>query len=84
MLAIFVLTSIFIWVTFIFVVKRMIDQIVSHDIKLKLHFTVSWWCGGLRIWDCHCGGLGCCCGMGLISGLGTTYCVCSQKLASYR
>lgn len=38
MLDLFVLTSIFIWVTCVFIVK-IITHIVSHDIKYKLHFT---------------------------------------------
>ena len=25
---------------------------------------VLWWLSGLRIWHCHCYGLGCCCGTG--------------------
>ena len=29
---------------------------------------------GLRIWCCHCSGLGCCYGVGLIPGLGTFTC----------
>ena len=32
------------------------------------------WCSGLRIWCCHCSGLGCCCGAGSISGPGTSIC----------
>ena len=34
----------------------------------------------LRIWYCHCSSLGHCCGMGLISSLGTSICPgCVQK-----
>ena len=32
------------------------------------------WLSGLRIQHCHCNGLGYCCGMGLIPGLGTSAC----------
>ena len=27
------------------------------------------WVSGLKIWCCHCSGLGCCCGVGSIPGL---------------
>ena len=33
------------------------------------------WCCRLRIWHCHCSGLGHCCGMGLIPGWGTSACL---------
>ena len=32
------------------------------------------WPSGLGIWHCHYGGLGCCCGAGLIPGLGPSMC----------
>ena len=32
------------------------------------------WHSGLRIWHCHYSGSGCCCGVGLIPGLGTSAC----------
>ena len=38
------------------------------------------WCSGLRIWHCHCSGLGNCCGVGLIPVPGTSiYCRCGLK-----
>ena len=46
--------------------------------------TTQWglplWCIGLRIWHCHCSGLGPCCGSTLVSGPRTSTCSgCSQK-----
>ena len=39
---------------------------------------VPWWLSRLRIWCCHCCASGYRCGMGLISGLGSSAChVCS-------
>ena len=35
---------------------------------------VPWWCSRLRIWCCHCYGLGCGCGASLIPGQGTSTC----------
>ena len=35
---------------------------------------VPWWLSELRIQDWYCWGLGCCCGAGLIPGLGTFEC----------
>ena len=35
---------------------------------LKVCPGVLLWLSGLRIWYCHCSGLGCCCGVGLIPG----------------
>ena len=41
---------------------------------------LPWWCSGLRIRHCHCCGLDCCCGMGLIPGSGTSVCYgCGQE-----
>ena len=37
------------------------------------------WCSGLRFWHCHCSSLGCCCGMGSISGPGTFSCHLYRK-----
>ena len=35
---------------------------------------VPWWLSRLRFQCCHSCGLGCCCSMGLIPGLGTSTC----------
>ena len=38
-----------------------------------------------RVWHCHCSGLGCCCGPGLIPSVGTsTCCGCGQKKFSLK
>ena len=38
------------------------------------------WCSRLRIWHCHCSGLGSCCGKVSVPGLGTSACHgCGQK-----
>ena len=48
--------------------------------NLKYSYGVPWWHSRLRIWYCHCCGLGCYCGMGSIPGPGTfTCCKGSQK-----
>ena len=42
---------------------------------LMLRVTgVPWWLRRLRIWGCHCSGLGHSCGTGLIPGPGTSAC----------
>ena len=47
--------------------------------KYKIHRVLVWH-SRLKIWCCHCMGLGHCCGTGLIPGLGTSECSgCSQK-----
>ena len=33
-----------------------------------------WWHSRLRIWHCHCSGLGSCCGVGSVLGTGTSSC----------
>ena len=39
-----------------------------------------WWLSGLRMWHCHCYGLGHCCGTGSVPGLDTSAChQCSTK-----
>ena len=40
---------------------------------------VSVWLSGLRIWHCHCSGSECCCGSGVIPGLGTSVGVAKKK-----
>ena len=40
----------------------------------KIFSRIPWWLRGLRIWHCHCYGLGHCCGVGSIPGLGTSAC----------
>ena len=40
----------------------------------KAEQGVLLWLTGLRIWRCHCSGLGHCCGTGLIPGWGTSTC----------
>ena len=35
---------------------------------------VPWWLSGLRNWNCHCFGLGCCCSNVSVPGLGTSAC----------
>ena len=43
----------------------------------KIFFMLEFPLGtaGLRIWRCHCSGVGHCCGTGLIPGLGTSTCL---------
>ena len=48
--------------------------------NVKKELGVLVWPSGLRIWCCHCSGLGLCCGTGWIPGLGISICCgCSQK-----
>ena len=67
-----------------FFIKRLflfitfgICEILFHDccVVETRKGGVPWWCGGLRIWRCHCSSLGHCCGMGLSPGLGTYMCL---------
>ena len=44
---------------------------------------VPWWFSGLRIWRCHCCGLGHCCGTCSISGLGISACCRSGQKNKY-
>ena len=44
-----------------------------HDAEIRYAFVgVLLWLSRLRIWCCHCCGLGHCCGMSLIPGSGTS------------
>ena len=53
----------------------------SLTFKNKCSGGVPWWLSRLRIWHCHCYGLGHFCGEGLMSGPGTSTCHgCCQKL----
>ena len=38
------------------------------------------WCSRLRIWWCHCSGLGHCCGEGSVPGLGISICQGASKM----
>ena len=45
----------------------------------RLSSGVPWWPNRLRIWHCHCHGLGHCCDLVSISGLGNSACCGGQK-----
>ena len=54
--------------------------IVKHMPSLKLKLGVLGWLSGLRIQHCPCSGLGHCCGVGSLPGLGTsTWHGCGEK-----
>ena len=38
------------------------------QVLYKQVLGVPWWLSGLRIWHCHCCGLGCCCGTDSVPG----------------
>ena len=63
----------------VFIFQRFMKYLTVQAKRFKiLEFPL--WCSGLRIWHCHCSGLDCCCGAGLIPGLGISTCRgCSQK-----
>ena len=50
-----------------FTVKLTFYIIYVYDLKIE----VPWWFSGLRTSHCHYCGLGHCCGMAVITGLGT-------------
>ena len=51
------------------------SSLTSVSLGLRVNtLGVPRWLSGLRIWHCHCCGLGHCCGSGLIPGLETSAC----------
>ena len=62
------------WVTLLY--SRNVHNIINANTKIKkneinrIYHRVPRWHSGLRIWHCHCYGLGRSCGAGFIPGLG--------------
>ena len=55
------------------------SQIGERDLEISI-IGVPWWLNRLKIWHCHCHGLGCCCGIGSVPSSGTSKCQgCSQN-----
>ena len=54
--------------------KNSLLNILDALVKNLLSMGVPWWLSELRIWHCHCCGLGHCCGVGLIPGPGISAC----------
>ena len=61
-------------------IDHMLDDKLSLNRFKKNIVGVPLWHRGLKLQCCHCSSLGCCCGVGLIPGPGTSICGgCGQK-----
>ena len=55
--------------------SKSLQQQPQYPVYSQKLLGVPLWCSGLRIQHCQCSGLGCCCGISSIPGLGTSRCL---------